>query len=101
TAQTVVRYPSTSSPCCRKVVTTVKMRSTNRLPLSLCVPNDFLRQITARRSGLSALLLVGSTPSTRTKVQRDSHSFKTFWQVWHVLGCVESEPACSNSFTCR
>ena len=63
-----VRYSSTSLPWGRRLVIAVNIRSTNRLPLSLCVPNDFRLHITARRNGLSALLLVGSTHSSRTKV---------------------------------
>ena len=56
--QTEVRYSSTSHPCWRKLATAVKIRSTNRLPLSLCVPNDFRRHSTARLNGISALVLL-------------------------------------------
>jgi hypothetical protein len=57
--------------CCRRLVTTVKIRSTNRPPLEFCVPKDLRRQITARRNGRSALFLVGSTLSSRTKVHSE------------------------------
>src|SRR6476619_7505701 len=44
------------------------MEATKRLPLSLCVPKLTLRHNTAPRRPLSAGLLVGSMPSTRTNV---------------------------------
>ncbi len=45
------------------------MRSTKRLPHGLSVPKLVLRHITGWRTPCSAALLVGSTPSTSTKVQ--------------------------------
>src|SRR6476469_4030946 len=65
-----VRYSNTSRPCCLKLIIAVSILSTNRLPLSLFVPNDFLRRSTARRSARSALLLVGSMPSTSTNLHK-------------------------------
>lgn len=47
--QALVGYSSTSRPCWRKLVTAVNIRSTNRLPVALCVPKDFFRHNTARR----------------------------------------------------
>ncbi len=75
----------------------VRMRATNSLPVALCVPKDFRRHKTARRKGRSALLFVGSTPSTRTKVQSASHTLRTCWQVWRVFSWLSWLPAC-NSF---
>src|SRR5208337_1646550 len=63
------RYSSTLRFCWRQVATTVRIRSTNRLPDSLSVPPLVLRYSTACRSDRSASLLVGSIPSTRTKVR--------------------------------
>src|SRR5262245_22233356 len=91
-AQAEVKYSSTSRPCCRRLVTTVKILSTNRLPLSLCVPNDFRRQSTARRKGRSALLLVGSTPSSRTKVHNETSCLSRFSQVRRVLAWSQATP---------
>lgn len=81
----------------RKVVTTVNIRSTKRLPASLCVPNDVRRHITARRSARSARLFVGSTPSTRTNVQSASPSERICRHVPLVLACAQSLPASSNA----
>jgi len=39
----------------------------NRLPLSLCVSNDFQRQITARRGGLSAFRSAAISFHTRRR----------------------------------
>ena len=55
-----VRNSRTERFCCRQLSTTVSIRSTNRLPASLCVPNYRFRQITAYRSKHSAELFVGS-----------------------------------------
>lgn len=53
------------------------MRSTKRLPSGLLVPKQPVRQSTAGRSACSAALFVGSTSSTRTKVQSESHCRST------------------------
>ena len=52
------------APCCRNVVTAVRIRPANREPDAPCVPEDFRRHNTARLSGRSALLLVGPTSDT-------------------------------------
>src|SRR5262249_54763996 len=84
-AQAEVKYSSASRPCWRRLVTTVKIRSTKRLPLLLCVPNDFRRHSTARRNGRSASLLVGSTPSSRTKVHSETSCLSRLPHVRRVL----------------
>ncbi|MCG3134804.1 MAG: hypothetical protein HMLKMBBP_02186 [Planctomycetes bacterium] len=43
--------------------------STKREPAALAEPNELFRQSTAFRSARSAMLFVGSMPSTRAKVQ--------------------------------
>src|SRR3954470_9611778 len=63
-----LRQSNTFLPCRRHVCTTVSTRSTNRLPCGLSVPPLVLRHNTPCRSARSALLLVGSTPSTATNV---------------------------------
>ena len=50
------------------------VRSTQRLPLSLSVPLEHLRHITAKRKALSARLLVGSTPDSRRKTHSEANS---------------------------
>src|SRR3989441_4229926 len=51
--------------------------STKREPSALCVPKLPLRQSTPGRIALSAVLLVGSTPSTCTKVHNASRRFRS------------------------
>src|SRR5215470_13326227 len=46
----------------RHVSLSDRIRSTHRLPLSLAVPRERLRQSTPKRNALSARLFVGSTP---------------------------------------
>src|SRR5438128_107019 len=72
----VVRYSKTLRCCCFNVATTVIMLSTKREPSALCVPKLPLRQSTPGRIDLSAVLLVGSTPSTWTNVHNASRRFK-------------------------
>ena len=55
---------STDRFCRRSVWTTVKIRSANRQPDSLCEPKEFFRHNTPARKTRSAWLFVGSTPST-------------------------------------
>jgi hypothetical protein len=62
-----------AAACCRHDATTVNSRSANRLPVSLSEPKLPLRHSTAGRKARSDTLLVGSTPSTRAKVQRADH----------------------------
>ncbi len=73
--QASVRKSSTLRPCWRRLVTAVSILPTNQLPYLLCVPKDFLLHNTARLNARSALLLVGSAPSTLTNVQSDCSSF--------------------------
>ena len=47
----------------------MSIRSTKRDPAALAEPNELFRQSTAFRNALSAMLFVGSMPSTRAKVQ--------------------------------
>src|SRR6266516_1701557 len=61
------------------------MLSTKREPSALCVPKLPLRQSTPGRIALSAVLLVGSTPSTWTNVHNASRRFKISWHVPAVL----------------
>src|SRR4029453_5042248 len=63
-----VRYSKTLRCCCFNVATTVIMFATKREPSSLCVPKLPVRHSTPGRSALSAVLFVGSTPSTCPKV---------------------------------
>ncbi len=91
--QTWHRYSNTLLPCCLSVVITVKIRSTNRLPDSLCVPNDFRRHKTARRNARSAWLFVGSTPSIWLNVHSDNSSFRILEQVLLVFECGDSVPS--------
>src|SRR5438132_1110834 len=51
------------------------MRSTKRLPRSLQVPNEPLRQRTAGRDRLSARSFVRGTPRWRVKVHRQGNNF--------------------------
>src|SRR4029450_1246710 len=80
-----VRYSKTLRCCCFNVATTVIMFATKREPSSLCVPKLPVRHSTPGRSALSAVLFVGSTPSTCTKVHNASRRFKISWQVPSVL----------------
>src|SRR4030095_3724875 len=80
-----VRYSKTLRCCCFNVATTVIMFATKRQPPSLCVPKLPVRHSTPGRSALSAVLFVGSTPSTCTKVHNASRRFKISWQVPSVL----------------
>src|SRR6516162_7925855 len=88
-----VRYSKTLRCCCFKVVTTVIMLSTKREPSALCVPKLPLRQSTPGRIALSAILLVGSTPSTCTKVHNASRRFRMSRHVPAVLGTPQRLPA--------
>src|SRR4051812_31395338 len=75
------------------------MRSTNRLPATLCVPNDCRRHSTARRSARSAEVFVGSTPRTRTNVHNAASTARMCRHVPLVLLDRHSLPAASNSVT--
>ncbi len=85
TLHAVVRNLNTSRPCWRRLSATVRIRSTNSLPVLLCVPKDFLRQRTARRSGRSAALLFGAGPGTRVKVQSEASKLSRFRQALSVF----------------
>lgn len=61
-------------PCRRQVCRSERIRSTQRLPLSLLVPWLRFRQSTAWRSIRSPKLLVGSTPSSSRKVNKNGIS---------------------------
>src|SRR5262249_17965260 len=80
-----VRYSKTLRCCCFNVATTVIMFATKRAPSSLCVPKLPLRHSTPGRSALSAVVFVGSTPSTCTKAHNASRRCNISWQVPSVL----------------
>jgi len=61
----------------RQVCRKLNSRSTQRLPLSLWVPLERLRQSTAKRSARSVWLLVGSTPASSRNTHRLSISRTT------------------------
>lgn len=67
-----MRYSKLLRDCRCHVSTTVRVVSTNGLSLSLCAPNDCIRQMTAGRRACSLALLVGSTFSTSRKVYNQS-----------------------------
>src|SRR5262249_23160544 len=71
-----MRYSKTLRCCCFSVATTVIMLATKRDPASLCVPKLVLRHCTPGRIARSAVLLVGSTPSTCTNVHNASRRFR-------------------------
>src|SRR5215467_245870 len=97
----VVRYSKTLRCCCFSVATTVSMLSTKREPSALCVPKLPLRQSTPGRIALSAVLLVGSTPSTCTNVHNAWRRFKMSRHVPAVLGTPHRLPACNSRSTSR
>jgi hypothetical protein len=68
-------------------------------PVLLCVPKDFRRQITARRSGRSAALFSAANPGTRVKVQREASKLNKFRQVLSVFLWPQLRPAFSNAVT--
>lgn len=65
--------------CWRQVSTMARSVSTKRLPESLWVPNESLRQMSAWRSDCSARLLVGSTPGRWAKIQSCSNRSNRLW----------------------
>src|SRR5216683_6977677 len=77
------------------------MLSTKREPAALCVPKLPLRQSTPGRIALSAVLLVGSTPSTWTNVHNASRRFKMSWHVPAVLATPQRLPASNRRSTSR
>ena len=68
------RIGNMGSALIRHVCLTDRMRSTHRLPLSLCVPLLRFRQRTPNLKARSALLLVGSTPFSSRKTHNESIS---------------------------
>jgi hypothetical protein len=80
-------------PCCRQVATTLKVRSTNRLPLSLSVPPLIRRQITANRNARSAELFVGSIPSILANVHRPSSTLRISKQLADVFAQPHFDPS--------
>src|SRR6266516_5789435 len=96
-----VRYSKTLRCCCFNVDTTVIILSTKREPSSLCVPKLPLRHSTPGRIDLSAVLLVGSTPSTCTNVHNASRRFRMSRHVPSVLGTPQRLPAYNNRSTSR
>jgi len=97
----VVRYSKTLRCCCFRVATTVCMLSTKREPSALCVPKLPLRQSTPGRIALSAVLLVGSTPSTCTNVHNAWRRFRMARHVPAVLGTPHRLPASNSRSTSR
>src|SRR4030095_3389385 len=97
----VVRYSKTLRCCCFRVATTVIMLSTKREPSALCVPKLPLRQSTPGRIDLSAMLLVGSTPSTCTNVHKAWRRFRMFRHIPAVLGTPHRLPASNSRSTSR
>lgn len=91
-AQAAVRYVHTLRPCSRQVATTVSKRSTNCAPATLRVPKLFLRHRTACRRMRSAVLLVGSTPGTYSKVHKASSCCRISAQVPAVRGWAQVAP---------
>jgi transposase len=94
------RYSKTFRPCCRRVATTVSIRSPNRLPCTLSVPPLIRRQITACRNARSTALFVGATPLTRAKVHRASSTLRISKHVAAVFAHEHFDPsrrACSTS----
>src|SRR5262249_32731244 len=68
------------------------MLSTKREPSAPCVPKLPLRHNTPGRSTLSAVLSVGSTPSTWTNVHNASRRFRMSRHVPSVLGTPQRLP---------
>src|SRR5438093_10450818 len=77
------------------------MLSTKREPSTLGVPKLPLRQRTPGRIDLSAVLLVGSTPSTGTNVHNASRRFRMSRHVPAVLGTPHRLPASKSRSTSR
>src|SRR5712691_9601046 len=96
-----VRYSKTLRCCCFNVDTTGIILSTTREPASLCVPKLPLRHSTPGRIDLSAVLLVGSTPSTCTNVHHASRRFKMSRHVPAVVGTPQVLPASHSLSTSR
>ena len=100
--QHAVRNSRTFRFCCRHVATTLSTRSTNRLPAGLSVPPLLFRHNTPWRNVRSGPLLVGSTPSTQTKVHMADSCFSSLRQVPAVFLHEHSAPRSNCSCTaCR
>ncbi|EAU67066.1 hypothetical protein STIAU_4175 [Stigmatella aurantiaca DW4/3-1] len=76
--------------CSRSVVTTVRIRSTKRLPSGDCVPKLVFLYMTAWRMVRSPKLLVGSSPSTWTNVHMADSSFRISAAVPAVLSSAHT-----------
>src|SRR5215471_18320584 len=87
-----VRYSKTLRCCCFNVATTVIRFATKRAPSSLCVPTLPLRHSTPGRSARSAVVCVGATPSTCTKVHNAARRCTISWQVPSVLAPPTASP---------
>src|SRR5215470_5825146 len=96
-----VRSSSTLRFWCFNVATTVIILSTKREPASLWVPKLPLRHCTPGRIARSAVLFVGSTPATCTKVHNAWRRFRISRHVPAVLAMPHWLPASNSRSTSR